>query len=62
MQHDIYSLGVCLLEIGMWKSFVIIDESGTITEFDSVVSTKDWRKRAFTIKRQILVTADEQLS
>lgn len=22
MQHDIYSLGVCLLEIGMWKSFV----------------------------------------
>jgi hypothetical protein len=23
MQHDIYSLGVCLLEIGLWKSFVI---------------------------------------
>jgi hypothetical protein len=22
MQHDIYSLGVCLLEIGMWTSFV----------------------------------------
>ncbi|KAK4107345.1 hypothetical protein N656DRAFT_840443 [Canariomyces notabilis] len=22
MQHDIYSLGVCLLEIGLWKSFV----------------------------------------
>jgi hypothetical protein len=22
MQHDIYSLGVCLLEIGMWESFV----------------------------------------
>ncbi|PKS09555.1 hypothetical protein jhhlp_004172 [Lomentospora prolificans] len=22
MQHDIYSLGVCLLEIGFWESFV----------------------------------------
>lgn len=22
MQHDIYSLGVCLLEIGIWESFV----------------------------------------
>jgi hypothetical protein len=22
MQHDIYSLGVCLLEIEMWESFV----------------------------------------
>ncbi|KAL1958928.1 hypothetical protein VTO42DRAFT_3481 [Malbranchea cinnamomea] len=25
MQHDIYSLGVCLLEIGLWESFVISD-------------------------------------
>ena len=23
MQHDIYSLGVCLLEIGLWESFVL---------------------------------------
>lgn len=23
MQHDIYSLGVCLLEIGLWRSFVV---------------------------------------
>ena len=22
MQHDVYSLGVCLLEIGLWRSFV----------------------------------------
>lgn len=28
MQHDIYSLGVCLLEIGLWQSFV--DESGHV--------------------------------
>ena len=26
MQHDIYSLGVCLLEIGLWVSFVTYDE------------------------------------
>ncbi|KAL5590872.1 hypothetical protein FOBRF1_014429 [Fusarium oxysporum] len=25
MQHDIYSLGVCLLEIGLWKSLVDYD-------------------------------------
>lgn len=26
MQHDIYSLGVCLLEIGLWVSFVSFNE------------------------------------
>ncbi|KAL5341930.1 hypothetical protein BJX70DRAFT_386392 [Aspergillus crustosus] len=26
MQHDIYSLGVCLLEIGLWESFVEYDD------------------------------------
>ncbi|EEU34409.1 uncharacterized protein NECHADRAFT_82257 [Fusarium vanettenii 77-13-4] len=25
MQHDIFSLGVCLLEIGLWRSFVSYD-------------------------------------
>ena len=25
MQHDIYSLGVCLLELGLWQSFVDYD-------------------------------------
>ena len=28
MQHDIYSLGVCLLEIGLWASFVDYDQKG----------------------------------
>lgn len=28
MQHDIYSLGVVLLEIGLWKSFVVYDSEG----------------------------------
>ncbi|KAM0720836.1 hypothetical protein Q7P37_003121 [Cladosporium fusiforme] len=29
MQHDIYSLGVCLLEIGLWTSFVDYDSAET---------------------------------
>ncbi|KAL7947737.1 hypothetical protein V8C42DRAFT_315439 [Trichoderma barbatum] len=29
MQHDIYSLGVCLLEIGLWESFITYDSDGT---------------------------------
>lgn len=28
MQHDIYSLGVCLLEIGLWESFLLYDDEG----------------------------------
>jgi serine/threonine protein kinase len=31
MQHDIYSLGVCLLELGLWESFIVYDEGQTIT-------------------------------
>ncbi|EJP64952.1 serine/threonine protein kinase [Beauveria bassiana ARSEF 2860] len=29
MQHDIYSLGVCLLEIGLWESFVHTEQTGS---------------------------------
>ncbi|OTA98832.1 hypothetical protein M426DRAFT_325684 [Hypoxylon sp. CI-4A] len=35
MQHDIYSLGVCLLEIGLWNSFVTYgkdEENPTISQ------------------------------
>lgn len=31
MQHDIYSLGVCLLEVGLWDSFVSYKHDGTAT-------------------------------
>lgn len=36
MQHDIYSLGVCLLEIGLWQSFVDYEPEGE-TQFLSPV-------------------------
>lgn len=29
MQHDIYSLGVCLLEVGLWESFLSYEDSAT---------------------------------
>ena len=31
MQHDIYSLGVCLLEIGIWNSFISYTQSDTVS-------------------------------
>ncbi|KAI0805555.1 hypothetical protein GGR55DRAFT_264601 [Xylaria sp. FL0064] len=37
MQHDIYSLGVCLLEIGLWKSFVEYDGLGTSRRLGSAL-------------------------
>jgi hypothetical protein len=30
MQHDVYSLGMCLLEIGLWSSFVRADGDDTV--------------------------------
>jgi len=36
MQHDIYSLGVCLLEIGLWQSFVVIDDKGNSVPFSAL--------------------------
>lgn len=32
MQHDIYSLGVCLLEIALWRSFVLCGPGESISE------------------------------
>ncbi len=47
MQHDIYSLGVCLLEIGLWGSFVAGDSSSSI--LSSEVSSPDDIKAHFTV-------------
>jgi len=63
MQHDIYSLGVCLLEIGIWESFVcydnhghpslsrLLDESPHTLHFSRPVSVKD---RLTTLAREVL--------
>ncbi|KAI0438914.1 hypothetical protein F4803DRAFT_533118 [Xylaria telfairii] len=37
MQHDIYSLGVCLLEIGLWEPFVEYDDEGATRRLGSAL-------------------------
>ena len=63
MKHDIYSLGVCLLEIGFWKSF--FDSSYRLQDNNSVTisdfAIKDPRKRAFAIKKKLVRMARDQL-
>jgi len=69
MQHDIYSLGVCLLEIGLWTSFVTCDDAST----DSTVnvpglpeatlhrSPRDRKKRPYEVKRVLTALAMSEL-
>lgn len=64
MQHDIYSLGVCLLEIGMWTSFVEYGPDGRpstrlpITQF---LSIRNARKATNAIKDVFMKTARDEL-
>jgi hypothetical protein len=58
MQHDIYSLGVVLLEIGLWTSFVEYDSSGkpSLLPFigkKDIVADKQERRRANALKAQL---------
>ncbi|CAI7678717.1 unnamed protein product [Penicillium pancosmium] len=56
MRHDIYSVGVCLLEIGLWTSFVHYTEDRQVAgpdselPIDSLVVAKNKRKAAAEIK------------
>lgn len=67
MQHDIYSLGVCLLEIGLGQSFVVLDsEDSKPTPSPSISDTilsplKDKRKKAFNTKRFLVSLATDEL-
>ena len=67
MQHDIYSLGVCLLEIGLWRSFLNWDADSEIVSANeafisrSDLAIKDPRKKAFGIKRLFTQAARERL-
>lgn len=67
MQHDIYSLGVCLLEIGLWRSFLNWEaDSETMSANEEFISQsdlaiKDPRKKAFGIKKHFTQAARERL-
>lgn len=49
MQHDIYSLGVCLLEIGMWESLIVYDTCG-VAHPSSVFDHDPRRRDANSVK------------
>lgn len=65
MQHDIYSLGLCLLELALWRSFVQYDGDTAIPysglEITDAIMDKDSRRGAFTIKKQLVTMAKDRL-
>lgn len=62
MQHDIYSLGVCLLEIALWKSFVLVDAYGqsALKSAESERVLKDTRN-ASEVKERLIEMAHEMI-
>ena len=76
MQHDIYSLGVCMLELGIWKSFIV--QGGyspgtrppmefspslgpTLLPITKYLDMKDKRTAALEIKNTLVSLAQEKL-
>lgn len=65
MQHDIYSLGVCLLEIALWQSFVQIGDAfkspWADMEIEEAIADKDARRGGYTIKKKLVTMAEGRL-
>lgn len=65
MQHDIYSLGVCLLEVGLWTSFVQYKGSrpllGPGLPIGEFLCDRDGRRSAEQIKQTLLEIAESRL-
>lgn len=67
IQHDVYSLGFYLLEIGLWTSFVLRKAdaeqpvSNPILGINSILELKDERKKAVEIKKTLVKMAEERL-
>ncbi|KAI4104640.1 MAG: hypothetical protein L6R37_003161 [Teloschistes peruensis] len=67
MQHDIYSLGVCLLEIGLWQSFLLwednLESPAPREEYLSKedLAIKNPQRRAFQVKKRLIKLAEERL-
>jgi hypothetical protein len=67
MQHDIYSVGVCLLEIGLWSSFVSYSEDqgssspGSELPISDLIGAKDQRKAAAGVKAILVEMARSRL-
>ena len=64
MQHDIYSLGVCLLEIGLWESFVSYDDGSTLplpTAVLGIASNSAELKQPAMMKEHLIALAKRDL-
>lgn len=62
MQHDIYSLGVCLLEIALWKSFVRWDAYGTkVLKSPESEQVFEGAKTPFEVKEKLVEMAREMI-
>lgn len=64
MQHDIYSLGVVLLELGLWHSFVLRTDppqTGAMLEITTQLQLGNKRKAAIEIKEKLVGLAKGQL-
>ncbi|RYP45387.1 hypothetical protein DL769_011467 [Monosporascus sp. CRB-8-3] len=65
MQHDIYSLGVCLLEIGLWSSFVEYTNqtSGPVISqsYKLGVEVPDNSEHSEAVKAELLALARDNL-
>jgi serine/threonine protein kinase len=65
MQHDIYSLGVCLLEIGLWASFVLHSgtepEPSTSLNIGSELRSDNKKQAATHIKQKLIDKARREL-
>jgi len=66
MQHDIYSLGVCLLEIGLWDSFIRPGTDGCCNlsprlNISRYLAMRRQSDRANGIKRELIDMAEKNL-
>jgi hypothetical protein len=65
MQHDVYSLGMCLLEIGLWSSFVRTDGRDMVPwselEILTALAERDPKRKASIIKRRMVRLAKDRL-
>ncbi|PUU76594.1 kinase-like domain-containing protein [Tuber borchii] len=63
MQHDIYSLGVILLEVGLWSPFV--NQAGypgeALSQIVPILQDRDQRKGSTRIKKQLVSMASNLL-
>ena len=64
MQHDVYSIGVCLLEIGIWSNFVEYEPNpspSAILNIADKLKMKEPKRRAFAIKEVLVKLAETRL-